>query len=245
MTRAYAQSLINIVLSLKCRNVETIVQWSPYSSEDELLDQDFPVWCLLTSGQWQLGKVHSTSGEDARVMLSDGKALTMPKGIVLPANPNILEDTDDLIQLSFLNEPSVFHNLCCRYSQNKSYTKAGPVLLAMNPFKGAEIHGNELVSGCGKKPRVSPGIYYWAKDAFIAMMNDEGKLIDIHFKPTGKVFGAKIQTCKFHLDFKMRVIQLAEVERSFYVFYQLYFGAPSSLKGCIMLIDVSIHDEKQ
>ncbi|KAK9112053.1 hypothetical protein Scep_019572 [Stephania cephalantha] len=37
--RAYAQSLINIVLSLKCRNVETIVQWSPYSSEDELLDQ--------------------------------------------------------------------------------------------------------------------------------------------------------------------------------------------------------------
>ncbi|KAK9147309.1 hypothetical protein Scep_006066 [Stephania cephalantha] len=119
---------------------------------------DFPVLCLLTSGQWQLGKVHSTSREDARVMLSDGKVLTMPKGTVLPANLNILEDTDDLVQLSFLNEPS---------------TKAGPILLAMNPFKGAEVRGNELVAGYGKKPKVSPVIYYWAKDAFIAMMNDE------------------------------------------------------------------------
>ncbi|KAK9148794.1 hypothetical protein Scep_007551 [Stephania cephalantha] len=197
--------------SLKCRNVETIVQWSLYSSEDELLDQ----------------------------------VLTMPKGIVLPVNPNILKDIDDLIQLSFLNEPSVLHNLCCRYSQSKSYTKAGPVLFAMNPFKRAEVRGNEPVSGCGKKPRVSPDIYYWAKDVFIAMMNEKvmaecltnfgggsaleeklrhthvileafgnaktskqanfsqfGKLIDFHFKPTGEIFGAKIQTCKFHLDFK-------------------------------------------
>ncbi|KAK9142715.1 hypothetical protein Syun_012115 [Stephania yunnanensis] len=43
--------------------------------------------------------------------------LTMPKGIVLSTNPYILDDTDDLVQLSFLNEPLVLHNLCCRYSQ--------------------------------------------------------------------------------------------------------------------------------
>ncbi|KAK9168678.1 hypothetical protein Syun_000818 [Stephania yunnanensis] len=115
----------------------------------------------------------------------------MPKGIVLPANPNILEDIDDLIQLSFLNEPSVLHNLCCIYSKNKSYTKARPILLAMNPFKGAEILGNEIVSGCEKKP-------------------------------------------EFLL---IRVIQLAKGERSFHMFYQLYSGVPSSLKGCILFID--------
>ncbi|KAK9149129.1 hypothetical protein Scep_007886 [Stephania cephalantha] len=59
-----------------------------------------------------------------------------------------------------------------------------------------------------------------------------GKLIDIHFKPTV-------------LLEKMRVIQLAKGERSFRMFYQLCSGAPSSLKDCILLIDVSIHDEKQ
>ncbi|KAK9169219.1 hypothetical protein Syun_001359 [Stephania yunnanensis] len=187
-------------------------------------------------------KVHSTSGEDARVMLSDGKVLTMPKGTVLPVNPNILEDTDDLVQLSFLNEPSVLHNLCCSYSQSKSYTKVGSILLAMNPFKGAEVCGNELVSGCGKKLKVSPGPHDEKIKLLILQQGScvqifshfdvilNGKLIDIHFKPTGKVFRGKIRTC-IHLDFKMRVIQLAKGERSFHVFYQLCSGAPSFLKA--------------
>jgi hypothetical protein len=34
----------------------------------------------------------------------------------LPENPDILEGVDDLIQLSYLNEPSVLHNLQHRFS---------------------------------------------------------------------------------------------------------------------------------
>lgn len=40
---------------------------------------------------------------------------------LLPANPDILEGVDDLIQLSYLNEPSVLHNLKFRYSQDMIY----------------------------------------------------------------------------------------------------------------------------
>jgi len=40
---------------------------------------------------------------------------------LLPANPDILEGVDDLIQLSYLNEPSVLHNLQFRYSQDMIY----------------------------------------------------------------------------------------------------------------------------
>ncbi|KAK9150809.1 hypothetical protein Syun_009118 [Stephania yunnanensis] len=54
-------------------------------------------------------------------------------------------------------------------------TKIGPVLLAMNPFKDVEVCGNELVAGCRKKPRVSHDIFYWAQNAFIAMMNVGGQ----------------------------------------------------------------------
>lgn len=43
---------------------------------------------------------------------------------LLPANPDILEGVDDLIQLSYLNEPSVLHNLKYRYSQNVIYVSA-------------------------------------------------------------------------------------------------------------------------
>lgn len=40
---------------------------------------------------------------------------------LLPANPDILDSVDDLIHLSYLNEPSVIHNLQCRYSRNMIY----------------------------------------------------------------------------------------------------------------------------
>lgn len=40
---------------------------------------------------------------------------------LLPANPDLLEGVDDLIKLSYLNEPSVLYNLKYRYSQEKIY----------------------------------------------------------------------------------------------------------------------------
>ena len=40
---------------------------------------------------------------------------------LLPANPNILDGVDDLMQLSYLNEPSVLYNLQVRYSQDMIY----------------------------------------------------------------------------------------------------------------------------
>lgn len=40
---------------------------------------------------------------------------------LLPANPQILDGVDDLAQLSYLNEPSVLHNLHYRYSHDNIY----------------------------------------------------------------------------------------------------------------------------
>ena len=45
----------------------------------------------------------------------------MSTGELLPANPEILEGVDDLIQLSYLNEPSVLHNLHYRFSHDRIY----------------------------------------------------------------------------------------------------------------------------
>nr|POE59863.1 myosin-2 [Quercus suber] len=55
------------------------------------------------------------------------------------------------------------------------------------------------------------------------------KLIDIHFTSLGKICGTKIQTFSFK---QSRVMQLVNGERSYYVFYQLFAGASSVLKGC-------------
>ncbi|MCI07605.1 myosin-2-like, partial [Trifolium medium] len=69
------------------------------------------VWCRQPRGQWELGSIQSTSGEEASISLSNGKVLKMARSELVPANPDILEGADDLIKIAYLNEPSVLHNL--------------------------------------------------------------------------------------------------------------------------------------
>ncbi|KAG6388970.1 hypothetical protein SASPL_150407 [Salvia splendens] len=50
---------------------------------------------------------------------------------LLPTVPQIVDSDDDLAQLSYLNEPSVLHNLLC------------PVLLSVNSFKNVQLYGDD------------------------------------------------------------------------------------------------------
>ncbi|KAK4491995.1 hypothetical protein RD792_002782 [Penstemon davidsonii] len=221
------------------------------------------IWCRPRNCGWESGKIQSTSGEKASVLLSDGSVVTVPTQELVPANPDILEGVDDLIQLSYLNEPSVLHNIQCRYSQDVIYSKAGPVLVAVNPFKDVQLYGNEFVTAYRQKLLDSPHVYAIADTAYDEMMTDGinqsiiisgesgagktetakiamqylaalgggsggiesevvqtscileafgnaktsrndnssrfGKLIEIHFNGTGRICGAKIQTCRLRL----------------------------------------------
>ncbi|KAJ7948588.1 myosin 2 [Quillaja saponaria] len=254
------------------------------------------VWCRHPSGHWELGTIQSTLGEEAFVSLSNGNVMKVSTVELLPANPDILEGVDDLIQLSYLNEPSVLYNICIRYSRDLIYSKAGPVLIAVNPFKVVQIYGNDYVSEYKQKFMDRPHVYAIADTAYDEMMRDEvnqsiiisgesgagktetakismqyfaalgggscgieneilqtncileafgnaktlrndnssrfGKLIEIHFSSLGKICGAQIQT--FLLE-KSRVVQLANGERSYHIFYQLCAGASSVLKEMLNL----------
>ncbi|KAM7495492.1 hypothetical protein LguiB_030101 [Lonicera macranthoides] len=127
----------------------------------------------LQSSDWESGQIQSTSGENASVLLADGRDVTVSTGELLPANPNILEGVDDLIQLSYLNEPSVLHNLQYRYSHDIIYTKAGPVLIAINPFRDLQLCGNEIITAYRQKLLDSPHVYAIAETAYSEMMRDD------------------------------------------------------------------------
>ncbi|KAL0722905.1 hypothetical protein Bca4012_037504 [Brassica carinata] len=247
-------------------------------------------WVLLPNGNWELGKVLSTSGEESVLKLPEGNVLKVPSETLVPANPDILDGVDDLMQLSYLNEPSVLFNLEYRYNQDMIYTKAGPVLVAVNPFKEVPLYGDRNIEAYRKRSNQSPHVYAIADTAIREMIRDEvnqsiiisgesgagktetakiamqylaslgggsgieyeilktnpileafgnaktlrndnssrfGKLIEIHFSETGKISGAKVQT--FLLE-KSRVVQCAEGERSYHIFYQLCAGASPSLR---------------
>ena len=46
---------------------------------------------------------------------------------LLPANPDVLDDVENLVQLSFINEPSILHTLRRRYGIGKSYVSLKPL----------------------------------------------------------------------------------------------------------------------
>uniref|UniRef100_A0A5B7AAI2 Putative myosin-1 n=1 Tax=Davidia involucrata TaxID=16924 RepID=A0A5B7AAI2_DAVIN len=247
-------------------------------------------WFQLPNGDWELGKILSTSGTESVISLSQGKVIKVNPESLLPANPDILDGVDDLLQLSYLNEPSVLYNLQYRYNRDMIYTKAGPVLVAINPFKEVPLYGNEYIEAYKHKSMESPHVYAITDTAIREMIRDEvnqsiiisgesgagktetakiamqylaalgggsgieyeilktnpileafgnaktsrndnssrfGKLIEIHFSETGKISGAQIQT--FLLE-KSRVVQCAEGERSYHIFYQLCGGAPPALR---------------
>ncbi|KAJ3682270.1 hypothetical protein LUZ60_014843 [Juncus effusus] len=263
-------------------------KWSDHSSYGA--KKNIQAWCKMQNGDWALGKILSTTGSESILSLPEGKVLKVSTESLIPANPEILDGVDDLMQLSYLNEPSVLYNLQYRYNQDIIYTKAGPVLVAINPFKKVRLYGNDFIEGYRRKTMDSPHVYAIADAAIREMKRDEvnqsiivsgesgagktetakiamqylaalgggsgieyeilqtnpileafgnaktfrndnssrfGKLIEIHFSATGRICGATIQT--FLLE-KSRVVQCANGERSYHIFYQLCAGAPSSLR---------------
>ncbi|KAI9093230.1 hypothetical protein K1719_027244 [Acacia pycnantha] len=156
------------------------------------------VWCRPPNGKWELGQIQSTSGEEAFVSLSHGDIMKVARSELLPANPDILEGVDDLIQLSYLNEPSVLHNLRFRYSQDMIYNKAGPVLIALNPFKEIQIYGNDCISAYRQKTTDTPHVYSIADVAFNEMMRDE---VNQSIIISGESGSGKTETAKFAMQY--------------------------------------------
>uniref|UniRef100_A0A1D1Z755 Unconventional myosin-Va n=1 Tax=Anthurium amnicola TaxID=1678845 RepID=A0A1D1Z755_9ARAE len=163
-----------------------------------VLKEKLWVWCWLPDANWELGMVQSFSGEGARILYLDGKVSAISTENLLPANPDVLDGVDDLIQLSYLNEPSVLHNLEHRYSHDKIYTKAGPVLVAFNPFKEVSLYGNDFIVAYQQKMIDSPHVYAIADTAYNEMMRDE---INQSIIISGESGAGKTETAKIAMQY--------------------------------------------
>lgn len=176
---------------------------SPYAKLDcdtlsHFIKMKLRVWCRQPRGQWELGSIQSTSGEEASVLFSSGKVLKVARSELVPANPDILEVADDLIKLAYLNEPSVLHNLRFRYSREMIYSKAGPVLIALNPFKDLQMYGNDYVSTYRQRLVDSPHVYGIAEAAYNQMMRDE---VNQSIIISGESGSGKTETAKIAMQY--------------------------------------------
>ncbi|MCO5562624.1 hypothetical protein L7F22_016252 [Adiantum nelumboides] len=100
------------------------------------LQKDSRVWMLNDKNVWVLGIVQSTGDSDTTVVCkADDKLTEIPFERLLPVNPEFLDEVDDLVQLSYVHEPAVFHVLQQRYELGMFCTSAGPSSIVLTPPK--------------------------------------------------------------------------------------------------------------
>ncbi|KAL2557658.1 Myosin-1 [Forsythia ovata] len=171
-------------------------KWSdttPYAAKKKLTS-----WFQLPDGNWELGTVLPTSGNETLISLAEGKVLTVNSENLVPANPDILDGVDDLMQLSYLNEPSVLYNLQYRYNRDMIYSKAGPVLVAINPFKKVPLYGNDYIEAYKSKSVESPHVYAITDTAMREMIRDE---VNQSIIISGESGAGKTETAKIAMQY--------------------------------------------
>ncbi|OAA52088.1 Myosin head, motor domain protein [Metarhizium rileyi] len=90
-------------------------------------------------------------------------------------NPTMLEASDDLTNLSHLNEPAVLQAIRLRYMQKEIYTYSGIVLIATNPFARVDslyVPGMVQVYAGKQRATQAPHLFAIAEEAFIDMIRD-------------------------------------------------------------------------
>ncbi|CAG8973804.1 hypothetical protein HYALB_00006349 [Hymenoscyphus albidus] len=88
-------------------------------------------------------------------------------------NPTMLEASDDLTNLSHLNEPAVLQAIKLRYSQKEIYTYSGIVLIAANPFARVDslyVPGMVQVYAGKQRATQAPHLFAIAEEAFADML---------------------------------------------------------------------------
>ncbi|KAL8224278.1 hypothetical protein R6Q57_019753 [Mikania cordata] len=157
-------------------------------------------WFQAPDGNWELAKIISVSGTESLIAFSETKVVKVQSDCLLPANPEILDGIDDLIQLSYLSEPSVLYNLKYRYDRDMIYSKAGPVLVAINPFKTIPLYGDDYIEAYKRKKMENPHVYAIADTAIREMIRGLN-----FFFVDGESGAGKTETAKIAMQYLVAV----------------------------------------
>ncbi|GAA5988064.1 hypothetical protein JCM11641_007917 [Rhodosporidiobolus odoratus] len=123
----------------------------------------------------EAGKEHVIKTTLAAVANS---TVSQPSDVLPPLrNPPMLEATEDLTNLSYLNEPAVLHTILHRYSLRSIYTYSGIVLVAVNPFSSLSVYDHTIVQAYAgrRKGELEPHLFAIAEEAYRCMVGTAGE----------------------------------------------------------------------
>ncbi|KAG5189663.1 P-loop containing nucleoside triphosphate hydrolase protein [Tribonema minus] len=141
---------------------------------DHLADWSFanpghPVWLSDTDEGFVEATITSVKGSIVVVTTKGGKKVTVdadapkktsPRGRkpldeplrLLPRAAQTAEGVENMDDLNPLNEATIVANIESRFRMDLIYTRTGPILIAMNPFKRLNIYQDEIVRMYAGRP---------------------------------------------------------------------------------------------
>ncbi|OAG29074.1 myosin heavy chain [Nematocida displodere] len=162
------------------------------------------VWVATEKGDYQMGKV--LTEDDTKLLVEiEGSRVTVLSREIEKANPSKFDLVDNMAHLSYLNEPSILHNLKQRYLVDQQYTYSGLFLVAVNPYKNIPIYSRDFVdryAAVYKRDEAPPHIYAVASESYHHMRQTKrAQTILI----TGESGAGKTENTKHAINFLTKI----------------------------------------
>uniref|UniRef100_A0A0K0EJG7 Myosin head n=1 Tax=Strongyloides stercoralis TaxID=6248 RepID=A0A0K0EJG7_STRER len=119
-------------------------------------------------------ELSSTKGDTATVTLAGGVEKTCKKDLLQEMNPPKFEKTEDMSNLTFLNDASVLYNLRARYGAMLIYTYSGLFCVVINPYKRLPIYTDSVARMFMGKRRTEmpPHLFAVSDEAYRNMLQN-------------------------------------------------------------------------
>lgn len=102
------------------------------------------MWIIHQEGFTAATKLCSGSEKTTVQLHHNGEELSFYDEDIERANPESLDLVEDICQLIHLNESSVLHVLRQRFYNNLIHTRAGPVLMVINPIASLSLYSEKV-----------------------------------------------------------------------------------------------------
>ena len=120
-------------------------------------------------------EIKSATGDQVTAVTVKGNEVTIKKEELQEMNPPKFTKTEDMANLTFLNEASVLTNLKDRYSAMMIYTYSGLFCVVINPYKRLPIYTESVIKAYMGKRRneMPPHLFAVADEAYRNMVQDK------------------------------------------------------------------------
>ncbi|XP_050425720.1 myosin heavy chain, non-muscle-like isoform X2 [Adelges cooleyi] len=133
------------------------------------------VWVPHETQGFVAAGIKGEQGDEVQVEITEtGKRQMVEKDVIQKMNPPKFDKSEDMAELTCLNEACVLHNIKDRYYSGLIYTYSGLFCVVVNPYKRLPIYSESIMERYKgyKRHEVPPHVFAVTDTAYRSMLQD-------------------------------------------------------------------------